>query len=136
MLVRGDITELTTFCDNTPVKVVQSIERFEWPSLMLFNNQKCKTLTSEFIENENPYKLKWADSIGDLPSEWNHVVGYSPRRTDAKVVHFTMGIPCWDETKDCEYADEWRKEFQIMNSTVGFKDLMGNSRHNVERLRA
>jgi hypothetical protein len=136
MLARADLTELTQIAFNDySVKVVKSIERFEWPSLMLFNNQACRTLTPEFIETENPYKLKWG-TVGELPSEWNHVVGYSPRRPDAKVVHFTMGIPCWEETKDCEYADEWRKEFDIMNSSVSFNALMGQSRHDVARLRA
>lgn len=130
MLVRSDITELSQFTDTDhAVKVVQSIERFEWPSLMLFNNAECKELTPEYVEKENPFKLKWARTIGDLPSEWNHVVGYCKPRPDAKVVHFTAGIPCWPETENCEYAEEWKREFQIMNSTVSWQELMGNSVH-------
>jgi hypothetical protein len=136
MLVRADLSELADFpMHDFSVKMVQIIERFEWPSLMLFQNSRCKYLTPELVETGNPFKLNWG-TVGELPSEWNHVVGYSPRRTDAKVVHFTMGIPIWDETKDCEYADEWRKEFNIMNSSVSFNELMGQSRHNVEKLRA
>lgn len=130
MILRSDITELERLRDTeSSVMVVKNEQRFEWPSLMYFNNEKCKELTPEYIDKENPFKLNWAENIGELPSEWNHLVLYDNPRDDAKLVHFTAGIPCFDETKDCEYANEWRNEFQIMNMTCGWEELMGQSRH-------
>ena len=137
MLVRADINELLDYTgDDLALKVVKNEQRFEWPSLMLFNNAKCKQLTPDYIDSANPYKLNWADTIGDLPPEWNHCVGYDKKNPNAKLVHFTMGIPCWPETKGCEFSDEWHQELRLMNSSVSFQELMGKSRHNVEQLRA
>jgi lipopolysaccharide biosynthesis glycosyltransferase len=112
--------------------------RFEWPSVMYFNNWLCKKLTPEFVEKDAPQKLDWAHKVGELPKEWNHCVGYDEPNSDAKIIHYTQGIPCWPETKDCEYADKWNTEFQHANGTVSWADLMGSSVHAkpvLERLR-
>jgi lipopolysaccharide biosynthesis glycosyltransferase len=103
--------------------------RFEWPSVMYFNNWKCNQLTLEYIETGSPQTFEWARKVGELPQEWNHCVGYDEPNDEAKIVHFTQGIPCWPETRDCEYADKWNEEFQHTNGTVSWADLMGNSVH-------
>lgn len=103
--------------------------RFEWPSVMYFNSWKCHSLTPEYVEKDNPQTLEWARKIGELPKEWNHCVGYDEPNPDAKIIHFTQGIPCWPETRDCEYAEKWNEEFQHTNGTVSWGDLMGNSVH-------
>jgi hypothetical protein len=114
--------------NEDPVSVVKNKLRFEWPSLMVFNCELCKELTPEYIETHEPQSLEWAGSVGSLPSAWNHLVGYdSPQ--EAKVVHFTQGIPCFPEVQGCEYTDEWMKEAQIVSSAVPWEILMGNSVH-------
>lgn len=129
MLCLCDINELN-FIPGYPIAVVKNNERFEWPSLMLFNNALCKTLTPEFIETENPQKLNtWANDILELLPEYNHIVPYSGKNPNAKIVHFTQGIPCFDETKDCEFSKEWQEEHRRMNSTVSWHDIMGTSIH-------
>src|SRR6185436_16452681 len=51
MLVMADITELFELAkDEHSVMVVKNQMRFEWPSLMLFNAEKCKTLTPKYVE--------------------------------------------------------------------------------------
>lgn len=130
MLVQGDIAELFNLKDDTAVQVVKGKQRFEWASLMLFDCAKCKILTPEYIENpdNNPLSLKWAESIGELPAEWNHCVGYDHKKP-AKLIHYTKGIPCWPETKDCEHSAAWWEEFKKTNSTVSHEELMGRSVH-------
>jgi hypothetical protein len=87
-----------------------------WSSVMLFNNARCKALTPGYVNNASGLELhqfKWlADEsqIGALPARWNHLVGYDPPRTDAALVHYTLGGPYFDEYRDCEYAEEWRRE--------------------------
>lgn len=49
------------------------------------------------------------DRIGALDPSWNHLVGEDPPRSDAKLVHFTLGIPGFQTYKEVEYADEWRE---------------------------
>lgn len=139
MLCLGDITELPKrleLVDGLPangfvagVHVVKHSRRFEWPSLMYFNNAKCENLTPALIESGTPQDLKWADSIGALPPEWNHLVGYDAPNPNAKIVHFTQGIPAFKETWDCEFAQEWRDELDRCRSTVSWEDIMGQSVH-------
>lgn len=131
MLVAGDVAELFDLKDDTAVQVVKNKQRFEWPSLMLFDNAQCRQLTPEYIDSpqSSPQSLKWAPSVGDLPPEWNHCVGYDTLNPEAKLIHYTKGIPCWPETKGCEHSDAWFKELQLCNSTVSHQELMGQSIH-------
>jgi hypothetical protein len=130
MLVLDDIYKLNEVVKDNPepVSMVKGLHKFEWPSLMYFNCAKCTVLTPEFIETDSPQKLDWAD-IGAIPNEWNHIVGYDQPNTNAKLVHFTQGIPCFPETKGCEYSDQWHKEMRKTISTVSWDDLMGGSVH-------
>lgn len=132
IIVLDDICKLPGLRDGiAAVSVAKNCHKYEWPSVMLFQNSMCRKLTPGFVQSKhnNPYTFEWAPSIGELPAEWNHLVGYDPPRTDAKVVHFTQGIPCWPQTQDCEYADQWREELRWATSTVSFNDLMGTSVH-------
>lgn len=132
MVVTGDIAELFALKDESAVQVVKNKLRFEWPSMMLFDCSKCKVLTPEFIDDSshNPLALKWAESIGELPSIWNHCVGYDRKQAlTPKLIHYTKGLPCWPETKECDYSEIWWDEFKRSNSTVSYEELMGRSVH-------
>lgn len=134
-LCRGDVLTLAAHALANPesgVLVAKNPKlRFEWASLMVFNNRLCGKLTPEFVQDEhNPlFDLAWAEQVGDLPSHWNHLVGYDGSNPEAKMVHYTQGIPCWPETKGCEHSKEWMQTAQESMSTVSFKELMGQSVH-------
>lgn len=133
MLCLGDIHELFAWAESAPlasVYVVKNAQRFEWPSAMLFNNAMCRDLTPEYINNPDtkPQSFEWAASVGELPPEWNHCVGYDEPKP-AKLVHYTQGIPIWKEVQDCDYAGEWLAEHEAANSTVSWFELMGASVH-------
>lgn len=137
MLVLDDICKIfeTDVLDEPcPVFVVKNPRRFEWPSLMLFHNASCEMLTPQFVENEanQLFDFAWAGGdfhVGTLPAEWNHCIGYDAPRTDAKVVHFTQGIPCHEETSDSEYYEEWHMECQSAFATCSWAELMAGSVH-------
>lgn len=133
MLVRGDVHDLLSYPMEYPgmgVFVVPHTLRFERPSVMLYRNALCKTLTPEYVEEAPVFNFAWAeDRVGALPKDWNHLVGYDAPNPDAKLIHFTQGIPCWPETQACEWADQWRAERDDAVSTVSFKALMGRSVH-------
>ena len=132
MLCRCDIHELNLTPDQFrggAVGVVNEIERFEWPSLMLFNNALCKKLTPEYINTGKPQTFEWADKLIAIPKEYNHVVPYSGTNPDAKIVHYTQGIPIHAETMDCEHGQEWRDTNFAMRDSCGWQELMGNSVH-------
>lgn len=129
MLVLDDIHKLSELAGDEAVSVVKNTKRFEWSSLMYFRNSQCRQLTPELIESGAPQSFSWAPSVGALPSQWNHLVGYDAPRDDAKIVHYTMGIPCWPETSNCEYSHEWKKEANQAMGSVSWQELMGNSVH-------
>ena len=91
-----------------------------WSSVMLFNNARCRALTPEFVNSASGLELhqfKWLagdDEIGEIPSTWNHLVGYDTPRTGMSNVHYTIGGPYFNEFIDCEYAEEWQAEKQAM----------------------
>ena len=136
MLCLGDIAELPW--DSThAVSVVHHTESelvpgfklyFERASVMLFNCEKCKVLTPEYIESGSPQSLEWAGGVGELPREWNHLVGYDNPKP-AKLVHYTQGIPCFPETSKDEYAEPWVKAAQHAMGTVSWQEIMGPSVH-------
>lgn len=134
VLVRGDVAELLAYPLSEPktsVFVVPHAKKFERPSVMVFNNPLCQMLVPLHIEKPqlNPLALEWAATVGQLAPTWNHLVGYDTPNPNAKLVHFTAGIPVWNETKDCEFAAEWHQAMQESCSTCQFDALMGRSVH-------
>jgi len=92
--------------------------RKNWSSVMLFNNAKCRKLTPEYVDTASPadlHRMHWAENIGALPKEWNHLVGEQAENPEAKIVHYTLGTPCWERFRHCEFGDEWMENRQQVN---------------------
>jgi hypothetical protein len=98
---------------------------------MLFNCSACTALTPEFAERYgSPQDFVWAhDRLGDLPAQWNVCVNYDAPREDAKLVHFTQGVPIWHECADSAYAKEWLEEREDMLRICSWRDIMAASVH-------
>jgi len=96
--------------------------RKNWSSLMLFNNERCRALTPDYV-NSAPglelHRFGWIDdaAIGELPLEWNWLVGEYAYNPGAKIVHFTIGGPYFDEYRRCDYAAEWFAECESMRQS-------------------
>ena len=138
MLMRDDVANLFALRDDRYAAMVvkhdhvpkeqrkfldqpqSAYQKKNWSSVILFNNAKCRALTPEYVNKASGLELhqfKWLDSddlIGAIPDCWNHLVGYSAPRKDASLVHYTLGGPYFDEFRNCEYSDEWRRELAAM----------------------
>jgi lipopolysaccharide biosynthesis glycosyltransferase len=140
MLCTGDIDELWRMrspayrIDGPAVQVVkhdyrptetvkflgapqQQYDRKNWSSVMLFDNSKCRALTPEYVEKApglDLHQFKWCQRIGELPKEWNYLVGHS--EGTAKIVHYTLGGPWFKEYEECDYADQWFLERDVLAS--------------------
>ena len=126
MIAQADMLELDALAANTKcVSVVKSPRRHQWSSLMYFNNEACRALTLELIETGTPQDMSWASDIAALPKEWNHIVGLDAPNPDAKIIHYTKGIPFWPELAKCENADLWHEEMRAALHTVTWRELMG-----------
>lgn len=131
IVVTGDIAELFAQADpRYAVQVMQEQPRFEWPSVMLFNNSLCDALTPQWIDSaeSKPAELDWGE-VGTLPPRWNHLVGTADPAIAANLYHYTQGLPCWEETRGRPEDDHWFEAYQQMNHTVGWRELMGGSVH-------
>jgi len=136
ILLRGDLAELWAMREQLGkyrVSVVNHEKRrFERASVMLFNNERCGVLTPEYVAEANDlHTIGWAkpEEIGELPPEWNHLVGYDKPNPDAKLVHYTQGVPAFPETADCEHAEEWNAAMRFAGSVQSWELLMSNSVH-------
>jgi hypothetical protein len=93
--------------------------RKNWSSLMLFNNERCRALSPDYVNTASGLELhrfSWIDdaAIGELPLEWNWLVGEYDYNPGAKIVHFTIGGPYFSAYRDCDYAAEWFAERDSM----------------------
>ena len=122
-------TELEQYLRNKPVACVKhkldkihdnkmngiknkSYPRKCWSSLMLFDNNKLKHLTKEYLDNASPadlHQFAWVkdNEIGRIPLKYNHLVGYYKKHKYIKAIHYTQGGPWFDEYKDSELSEEW-----------------------------
>lgn len=136
MLVRMDINDIFKQSSNqyAPVSVVKhsyvpktdtkfldqkqsKYEKKNWSSLMLFNNELCRSLTPEVVNKESGmylHQFQWADEIGSIPVAYNHLVGEYAPNPNAKIVHYTLGTPCFAKYSQCEFSQEWRDERSLM----------------------
>lgn len=97
-------------------------EKKNWSSLMVFNNARCKELTPESVNMQTGmwlHQMRWADSIGSIPLEWNYLVG-EDGQADAmpKILHFTNGTPCIPGYEDCKYSGLWYEELKKVISPI------------------
>jgi len=140
MLCRADVAELKQLIDAQPDKAVlvckhdyvpkterkflgqvqTKYPRKNWSSLMAFNNARCRALSPEYVNTATGLELhrfQWIDDalVGELPLEWNWLVGEYAANPVAKIVHYTLGGPYFDEFRACDYAQEWFAERDAMN---------------------
>jgi hypothetical protein len=130
IIVRGDIAELAAQADGvSAVQVMKEQHKFEWASVMLFNNSNCKILTPEYIDDPANKLLELAfGPVGEFSKEWNHCVNRM-EAAEAKLYHYTEGLPLWDEVRGSPLDAIWDAEYEDMKSTVPWVELMGNSVH-------
>jgi len=142
MLVRSDIAELVSLCDDlysvmvcqheyTPKSQIKFLgnqqtkyDKKNWSSVILFNNSQCRRLTPEYVNTATGLELhqfKWLNhdsEIGNLPLRWNWLVGEYPYDPDVKLAHFTLGGPYFEEFVDVDFSVEWRREQSRLISAV------------------
>lgn len=94
--------------------------RKNWSSVIIWNceHQKNKILTTKFIQESSGaqlHRFSWLsdEDIGDLPIEWNWLPDELGVNIEAKLLHYTLGSPCFNNTTTM--ATEWIKEKKLMD---------------------
>ena len=104
-----------------PVKYLgsknENYPRKNWSSVILYNcsHPKNRILTPEFVQNATGaqlHRFSWLqdDLIGSLPIEWNWLPDEFGPNDNAKLLHYTLGTPCFHEFANTPMADEWHRE--------------------------
>ena len=99
-------------------QVQTKYEKKNWSSFMLMNCAKCSALTPDYVNSASGLELhqfKWLEGdhlIGDLPLEWNWLVGEYEHKEDVKNVHYTEGGPWFEDYKDCDYSQDWFSNYK------------------------
>jgi hypothetical protein len=80
-------------------------------------------LTPEFIRNQPGsylHRFSWLndDQIGGLPIEWNWLAIEYPENPAAKLIHYTLGTPCFKDYADQSMSNIWHKIYS--NTNEGF----------------
>ena len=137
MICQADIKELWNLRDESKALLVvkhnyetkvskkylgnknENYPRKNWSSVILWNcsHPKHRILTPEFIAKQPGsylHRFSWLDDsdIGELPKEWNWLAIEYPENKNAKLIHYTLGTPCFKEYKDSEMASIWYSAYQ------------------------
>ena len=138
MIVRGDIVELweqrNSYFDVQVVKhdyqtkmtekylgaKNENYPRKNWSSVILWNcgSYPNRRLTPEFIQKSTGaqlHRFTWIDDerIGELPPEWNWLPDEYGPNLNAKLLHYTLGTPCFHEFATTPQGDEWHREHML-----------------------
>ena len=135
MIVQGDIAELWDMRDSykdvqvvkhdyrtrMPVKYLgaknEDYPRKNWSSVIIWNcsSYPNRRLTPDFVQHSTGsylHRFSWIDDdrIGELSKEWNWLPDEYGPNADAKLLHYTLGTPCFQEFADTPQGSEWHRE--------------------------
>ena len=95
--------------------------RKNWSSLILWNceHKSHKVLTPDFIENQSGaflHRFSWIkdEEIGSLDKEWNWLAMEYEEKESIKLIHYTIGTPCFKEYEKTSLSSYWKKSFSNM----------------------
>ncbi|MCB1398104.1 MAG: glycosyltransferase [Rhodobacter sp.] len=135
MLVRDDIAKLWALRDESKAVMCvhhdyktkmetkylgaknQNYPRKNWSSVVLWNcgHPANAAVTPEFVMNATGaqlHRFTWLsdDLIGEIPKVWNWLPDEFGANKDAKLLHWTLGTPCFHEFAHAPMAEEWHRE--------------------------
>ena len=143
MICQGDLKELIDMADPSKAVMVvkhdyqtkatqkylgninENYPRKNWSSVILWNcdHPKHKILTPDFVSKQTGkflHRFSWLDDqdIGEIPLEWTWLASEYRVNREAKLIHFTLGTPCFKDYKNSDMADIWYHYYDL--SQKGF----------------
>lgn len=140
MVCLADIAELWSLKDSTKaVHVVkhdykskaskkylgntnQNYPRKNWSSVILWNcgHPMNKILTPNFVASKSGsylHRFSWLEDrdIGEIPLKWNWLAEEYDAIDDAKIIHYTLGTPCFADYKLTSMSNYWHQCYKRTN---------------------
>ena len=125
---REHISRETSKMDN---QIQTSYPRKNWSSVILWHvahpaNARLTVEMANTLPGRDLHRFCWLedDEIGDLPQAWNWLVGIDPETecesgTRPSLLHYTKGLPTMPGYEAGPWADVWRRELAVLDSTRG-----------------
>jgi len=97
--------------------------RKNWSSVMLFNcghpsnaNLTQDLVNSPEINGAYLHRFSWLkdEEVGELDHTWNYLVGVYDDIEKPKLIHYTEGGPWFENYRNCEFHELWKKELKSM----------------------
>jgi hypothetical protein len=139
MLLKADISELWAMRDPyKPVQVVKhdyktrfprkylgtkmeapndDYPRKQWSSVMILNcmHFSWRRITPESVQEMSGadlHRFSWLadDEIGELPIEWNWLPQEHGPNRDAKLLHYSAGIPAFEKHANCAHSADYMRQ--------------------------
>ena len=109
-----------------PVKYMgaknEDYPRKNWSSVIIWNCNSFpnRRLTPDYVmksTGKHLHRFEWLDDarIGELPIEWNWLPDEFGPNENAKLLHYTLGAPCFHEFVDTPMNEVWHKERELTN---------------------
>ena len=144
MLLKADIGELWAMRDvYKPVQVVkhdyktkfprkylgtkmeaanEGYPRKQWSSVMILNcmHFSWRRITPESVQEmsgSDLHRFSWLgdDEIGELPIEWNWLADEHGPNREAKLLHFTAGVPAFEQHSNCAHSADYMRQLAKIN---------------------
>lgn len=98
----------------------ENYPRKNWSSVIVWNcyTHPNRRLTPEFVEKSTGaelHRFTWIEDerILELPREWNWLPDEFGPNLDAKLLHYTLGTPCFHEFATTPQGEEWHREHML-----------------------
>lgn len=139
MIVQGDISELWNLRSHWHAAQVvkhdyktkakkkylgnknEDYPRKNWSSVILWNcgHYAHRQMTPDFVERatgEFLHRFQWIqdERLGEIPKDWNWLATEYEDNLSAKLIHYTIGSPCFKEYEDSPMSDLWHMEFSFL----------------------
>lgn len=143
MICQADIKELWNLRDESKAVMVvkhdyktkapikyqgnknENYPRKNWSSLILWNcgHKDNKILTPEFVNLQTGsflHRFSWLDDslIGELDKAWNWLAIEYPENYQAKLVHYTLGTPCFKNYSNSSMSDLWKNFYALTQDGI------------------
>jgi len=146
MILRADLAELWAMRDDSKAvmcvhhdyktkatkkylgAINEDYPRKNWSSVVLWNcgHPANRVLTPKFIEDATGaqlHRFTWLSDelIGEIPKVWNWLPDEFGPNSQAKLLHWTLGTPCFHEYATAPMAEEWHREALLLNYSLQSK---------------